>query len=168
MGSNGELEEIDVSKLDPKWHDFMRAALVEWRATVFSVRRRLGGRSGATVLLVDLTTPKHDGQGVLKLSDDDALGDEHAHLEEVLRLAPRPNRPYPAGHASSRQRPHVNDPADSRGWWSIGSRGNGQARRTGHEFCQSTRVGITTISMEQSAHIPFHDIIGEYSFKRMA
>ena len=88
MGSNGELEEIDVSKLDPKWHDFMRAALVEWKATAFSVRRRLGGRSGATVLLVDLITPKHDGQGVLKLSDDEPLGDEHTHLEEALRLAP--------------------------------------------------------------------------------
>lgn len=88
MGTSSETGIFDLSVLEAKWFDFVANALADWNADAFSVRRTLGGKSGATVLLVDISTPKHAGQGVLKLSDGAPLETEQSSQKKLADLAP--------------------------------------------------------------------------------
>ena len=73
-----------LSSVDPHLHAGLDTALKNWGARNFSVRRKLGGKSGALVFLVDIETPAHAGQGVLKLSDGADL-DGEAKLQEMAQ-----------------------------------------------------------------------------------
>ena len=78
----------DVSKIPAQWHDFLGRALSAWNATAFSVRGTLGGQSGSEVILVEIRTIKHDGLGILKLSEQDQDNNEASRQEEARSLAP--------------------------------------------------------------------------------
>ena len=51
------------------------------------MRRPLGGKSGAMVFLVDIETPQHSGQGVLKIAMDMDLSDEAARQQQARNAA---------------------------------------------------------------------------------
>ena len=82
------MSTLDVSKIPTQWHDFLRRALSVWKATTFSVRGTLGGQSGSEVMLVEIHTAKHDGLGILKLSEQDQANNEASRQEEARSLAP--------------------------------------------------------------------------------
>jgi len=67
---------FDLTRVSEQWRDFTQQALRAWNSESFSVLRPLGGRSGAAVMLVDIKTPQHEGQGILKLSDKEPLVEE--------------------------------------------------------------------------------------------
>src|SRR5262245_7573019 len=74
---------LDLSRLPTQWRDFVSQSLGTWHAENFAIRRSLGGKSGAVVILVDIKTPNHEGQGILKLSDGESLDGERERLERA-------------------------------------------------------------------------------------
>ena len=79
---------LDVLKVPSQWQDFLRLALSAWKATTFSVRGTLGGQSGSEVMLIEIRTDKHDGLGILKLSEQNHENDEASRQKEARSLAP--------------------------------------------------------------------------------
>ena len=88
MNSETAISTLDVSKVPSQWHDFLCRALSAWKATTFSVRGTLGGQSGSEIMLVEIRTAKHDGLGILKLSEQDQANNEASRQEEARSLAP--------------------------------------------------------------------------------
>ncbi|MDE0435543.1 MAG: hypothetical protein OXH92_16170 [Bryobacterales bacterium] len=78
------MSTLDVSKLSAQSQDFVRLALSDWNASAFTVRGALGGRSGSEVMLVEIRTDVHDGQGILKLSNP-VDGNDEGSKQETIR-----------------------------------------------------------------------------------
>lgn len=99
---NNSTTALDLTDVSEQWRDFTEQALRTWNCESFSVRRLLGGKSGATVMLVDIKTPQHNGQGILKLSDKEALDEERQRQELARSVSPDLARRIPmVTHASA-------------------------------------------------------------------
>jgi len=79
--------EFELSRVPEEWRDFLEKALRAWGAESFAVRRSLGGKSGAVVMLVDVKTPQHDGQAILKLADGEPLEKERELREQARSIS---------------------------------------------------------------------------------
>ena len=93
-----ETEELtlDVSKVAPDWIEFLNKVLSAWNADNFYIRRTLGGKSGAVVMLVEIQTPKHNGLAILKLSEEDPLDEELRRQEQAGPRSSRVDSPRAA------------------------------------------------------------------------
>ena len=92
--SSANSTAIDCTQIKGIFIESLQNLLNEWRTTSFNVRRILGGKSGASVYLVDIKCDKHNGQAILKLSQsaltDDIKGMQiaKAHSKALAKMIP--------------------------------------------------------------------------------
>src|SRR5437016_6259867 len=64
MMHNGPITAFDLTRVPEQWRDVTEQSLRASNSESFSVRRSLGGKSGAAVMLVEIKTPRHEGLGI--------------------------------------------------------------------------------------------------------
>ncbi|MGJ5037830.1 MULTISPECIES: hypothetical protein [unclassified Bradyrhizobium] len=89
---------MNLNRVPEAQRDHVTAALSEWKATSFYVRKALSGKSGAFALLVDvkLISPKaYEGVAVLKFGSSVDLDRELKNYDAVRRISPNVSASIP-------------------------------------------------------------------------
>jgi hypothetical protein len=83
---SGSTIAFNLTRVPEQWREFTERSLRAWKAKSFSMRRMLGGKSGAVVMLVEIVLPEFGGQAILKLSHD-SLGEERERQEQARSVS---------------------------------------------------------------------------------